>query len=157
MAWRLPRKDWVSGKRAGNKRALRRLVDSGETPGLLAYLGKEPIGWCAVAPRERYVALARSRVLRPVDDRPVWSISCLFVSKPYRRRGISSRLLGAAVDLAARRGARIVEGYPVEPYADRAPDPFLWTGVPSAFRKAGFEEVARRSPRRPIMRCAIGP
>jgi len=106
-----------------------------------------------VAPRGEYVTLARSRVLAAVDDRPVWSISCLFVSRPYRGRGVSVRLIRAAVELAAGQGARIVEGYPTRPFADKAPDAFLWTGTPSAFAEAGFEEVARRSPTRPIMRC----
>jgi GNAT superfamily N-acetyltransferase len=155
MAWRLARKDYVAGKGAGNRRALRAVVASGGKPGVLAYIGTEPVGWCAVAPRAQYPALARSRVLKPLDDRPVWSVSCLFVLRPYRQMGLSSRLIRAAVDLAAKRGARIVEGYPVVPSMEKMPAPFIWTGVPSAFRKAGFKEAARRSPGRPIMRCAI--
>jgi len=154
MAWRLARKDWVAGQGAKNRRAFRRIVTSGSKPGVLAYHGKEPIGWCAVAPRGEYVALARSRVLAPVDDRPVWSISCLFVSRPYRGRGVSVRLLRAAVELAAKQGASLVEGYPTRPFTEKAPDAFLWTGTPSAFVEAGFEEVARRTETRPIMRCA---
>lgn len=155
MAWRLRNKDWVAGKGSKNKRALRRIVTSGAKPGVIAYLGREPIAWCAVAPRETYVSLSRSRVLAPVDDRPVWSISCLFVLKPYRRRGVSVPLIRAAVELAAGQGAHTVEGYPVVPTMKRTPDPFVWTGLPSAFRKAGFVEVARRSKTRPIMRFEI--
>jgi len=157
MAWRLTNKDWVAGKGAQNKRALKRLVVSGARPGVIGYAGREPVAWCAVAPRADYSFLARSRVLKPVDDAPVWSISCLFVSKPYRRQGVSSRLLRAAADFAAGRGARIVEGYPVDPTMEKTPDPFLWTGVPSAFERAGFLEVARRSKTRPIMRRVVRP
>lgn len=153
MAWRLRNKDWVAGKGARNKRAFERIVTAGKEPGILGYRGRRPVAWCAVAPREEYGTLARSRVLKPVDDRPVWSISCLFVLKPFRRQGLSVQLLRAAVDFAARRGAEIVEGYPTEPTMERTPDPFIWTGVPSAFRKAGFKEVLRRSKTRPIMRC----
>jgi GNAT superfamily N-acetyltransferase len=155
MAWRLSHKDWVAGKGSANKRALKALVTSGKTPGVLAYHEREPIGWCAVAPRNVYSALSRSRVLRPVDDKPVWSISCLFVAKPYRRKGLSVRLIKAATEFAAKHGAKIVEGYPVEPTMAKTPDPFVWTGVPSAFRKAGFKEVARRSKTRPIVRRAV--
>jgi GNAT superfamily N-acetyltransferase len=155
MAWRLRHKDWVAGKGARNKRAFKKIVTSGQKPGIIGYLGRKPIAWCAVAPREQYVALERSRVLKPVDDRPVWSVSCLFVLKPYRRQGISAQMLRAAAEFAAGRGATIVEGYPTEPYTQRVPDPFIWTGVPSAFRKAGFKEVARRSKTRPVMRCEI--
>jgi GNAT superfamily N-acetyltransferase len=155
MVWRLAPKAWAAGKGASNRRALRRIVEAGDEPGVLAYLGRRPIGWCAIAPREVYGTLARSRVLGRVDDRPVWSVSCLFVLAPYRRQGVSSRLLEAAVALAARRGARVVEGYPVEPSMKRMPDPFVWTGLPSAFVRAGFHEVERRSPHRPIMRREI--
>ncbi len=152
MAWRLRRKDWEAGKGAKNKRALKKIVDSGGMPGIIGYLGDEPVAWCSVAPRSEYSVLERSRVLKPVDDKPVWSVSCLFVLKPYRRLGVSSRMLKAAAEFAKSRGATIVEGYPVEPTMTKTPDPFVWTGIPSAFLKAGFKEVARRSKTRPIMR-----
>lgn len=155
MAWRLRNKDWVAGKGARNKRAFKKIVTAGERPGVLGYLGKQPIAWCAMAPRETYSFLERSRVLQPLDDEPVWSISCLFVLKPYRRKGISVSMLKAAVEFAAKRGAMIVEGYPIEPTMEHTPDPFIWTGTPSAFRKAGFREVLRRSNTRPIMRFTI--
>ncbi len=94
-------------------------------------------------------------MLKPVDDRPVWSVSCLFVTRPYRRRGVSAHLLRAAAEMVAKRGARIVEGYPTEPTMKKTPDPFLWLGLPASFLKAGFREVARRSPSRPIMRRLV--
>jgi len=154
MVWRLPRQRWLAGKGAGNRRGLKALVEAGRKPGVLAYLGRTPIGWCAIAPRAEYVALQRSRVLQPVDEEPVWSISCLFVARPYRRRGVSVGLLKAAARFATAQGARIVEGYPTEPTMAKTPDAFVWTGTPSAFRRAGFTEVARRSRTRPIMRLA---
>jgi len=155
MIWRLPRRTWLTGKGTKNKRAFKTIVKSGEIPGILGYLGKRPIAWCALAPRQQYLSLARSRVLKPVDDKSVWSISCLFILKPYRRQGISIPLLQAAVEFAAKQGARIVEGYPIEPATERMPDPFVWTGIVSAFTKAGFKEAERRSKTRPIMRYEI--
>ena len=156
MFWRVPRKQFDAGKGARNKSALKKIVTRGDTPpGVLAYVGNEPVGWCAVAPREHYVGLASSRILKPVDDKPVWSVSCLFVTKLHRRKGVSAKLLHAAVELAGAHGAKIVEGYPVEPGMEKMPDPFLWHGVPSAFKAAGFKEVVRRSQTRPIMRFAI--
>ena len=155
MFWRKSRKQYEADKGPKNKQALQQIVGNGAKPGIIAYLGKEPVGWCAVAPREEYVALERSRILKPVDDQPVWSVSCLLVRKDFRRQGIASRLLSAAVEFAGRQGANIVEGYPVEPSNDQMPDPFLWHGVPSAFEAAGFKEVLRRSKSRPIMRFVI--
>jgi GNAT superfamily N-acetyltransferase len=153
MAWRLPRVAYEEGKGAGNRAAFRKRVRAGPPPGVLAYLEGNPIGWCAVAPRVEYDYLARSRVLRPIDDHPVWSISCLLVAKPYRGGGVSVELLRVAVKMAGQAGAEIVEGYPVVARTGRMPDTFAWTGTLSAFRAAGFEEVARGSPSRPIMRA----
>jgi len=153
MWWRLPRSEFDARKGASNRAAFRRIVAGGREPGLLAYRGGRPVGWCAVEPRDRYPALARSRVLAPVDDRPVWSITCLFIERSHRRRGVSVALLRAAVEHAMARGASVVEGYPVVPKTGRMPDAFAWTGTLAAFERAGFREVARRSPTRPIVRA----
>jgi GNAT superfamily N-acetyltransferase len=155
MCWRLKRAEFQSNKGAGNKASMHALVDAGEAPGILGYLGREPVGWCAVAPRPDYPALARSRILRPVDETPVWSISCLLVRKDIRRQGLSVRLLEEAAKFARKRGAKVVEGYPLEPSTETIPAVFAWTGLAAAFRQAGFRECARRSPTRPIMRLDL--
>jgi GNAT superfamily N-acetyltransferase len=155
MYWRRSAAEYERGKGQGNRDALRRLVAGGATPGLLAYAGGAPVGWCAVGPRETYPRLERARVLKRIDDRPVWSVVCLFVAKDCRRRGVSVALLEAAAAFAASRGARMLEGYPVEPRG-AMPDAFAWTGTAAAFRAAGFREAARGSPTRPIMRRALG-
>jgi GNAT superfamily N-acetyltransferase len=152
MVWRLRRAQFVKGKGAGNRRAFRRLVVANKQPGILAYHDGQPVGWCSIAPREAFSALERSRVLAPVDQQKVWSITCLFVARPYRRRGVSTRLLVAAAQFAREQGAATVEGYPVEPSTIDMPAVFAWTGLASAFHKAGFREVARRSRSRPIVR-----
>ena len=157
MYWRRAAAEYERGKGTGNRAALRRLVVAGKTPGLLAYSNAEPVGWCAVAPREAFPRLERARVLKPIDRRPVWSVVCLFVAKTHRRNGVSVALLEAAAEFATARGARILEGYPVEPRHGPLPDPFAWTGTASAFRAAGFGEAARGSPTRPIMRLLLAP
>ena len=156
MWFRVTRSQFGKQQGAGNKRALKKIVTSGEIPGILAYADGQPIGWCSVAPREAFPVLDRSPVLKPVDDKPVWSIVCFFVAKPYRRQGTMDRLLRAAVDYASAHGATTVEGYPVEPNEASIPDPFAYHGLVSAFRQAGFVEVARRSKTRPIMRYVVG-
>jgi GNAT superfamily N-acetyltransferase len=152
MLWRLKRSEFEKHKGDKNKAAFKAVVDSGEAPGILAYANGSPIGWCALAPRETYPALDRSRILKRIDDKPVWSIVCLFIAKHYRRKGVSVELLKAAAEYVRKRGGKIVEGYPVEPRKDVMPDVFAWTGVASAFLKAGFVECERRSETRPIMR-----
>ena len=152
MHWRLSSPEFNRQKGEANRRALKALVRRGAAHGLLAYQGGEPAGWCALGPRETFPRLAGSRILKPVDDRPVWSVVCFFIARPHRRRGLSVALLDAAAKYAARQGARIIEGYPHERRRGAMPDVFAWTGVGAAFRRAGFEECARRSPTRPIMR-----
>jgi GNAT superfamily N-acetyltransferase len=156
MYWKVRRSRWDATKGAGNRRAMKAIVETGPPPGLLAYHDRHAVGWCAVAPRETYPGLARSRILKPVDDRPVWSVSCVFVRRGYRKAGISRGLLRAAADYVRRNGGRIVEGYPTEPRLSPQADAFVFTGIASAFRAAGFREVARRSPTRPIMRLEVG-
>ncbi len=155
MLWRLTRSDFDQQKGEGNRRAMKRFVDRGETPGILAYAGRQPVAWCAVAPRVSYPALERSRVSKRIDDQPVWSITCFFVAKPFRRSGISVELLKAAIDYVQKRGGRIVEGYPVEPKTESMPEVFAYTGLATAFLKAGFTECLRRSETRPIMRFEL--
>ena len=130
------------------------IVDSGVSTGLLAYLHGEVVGWVAVEPRSAYPKLAYSRALKPVDDQPVWSVTCFFVAKKFRRMGITVGLLKAAVAHVRAHGGRIVEGYPVEA-TEPMPATFIYTGTAAAFQQAGFQEVARRSPTRPIFRYFI--
>lgn len=158
MAWRKPRREFEAGRGAGNRDSMAALVQRGPAPGLLAYdEAGTPVGWISVAPRSEFVTLARSRVWAAVDNEPgVWSITCFFVAKPWRGRGLTARLIRAATQWAFQHGARVVEGYPIDP-AKRQPDTFMWTGLAAAFRAAGFVEAARRSAQKPIMRCAILP
>ena len=155
MWWRLPRSEFMRNRGERNKEAFKNIVDSGKVPGILAYMKDEPVGWCAVAPRETFPKLERSRILKRIDEKPVWSVVCFFVAKPFRRKGISAKLLKAAVNYATEQGAKIVEGYPVEPKKGRTPDAFAYTGLASAFLNVGFVEVIRRSETRPIMRYMI--
>ena len=152
MWWRIKRKEFESQQGDGNHQAMRSIIESGKVPGILAYKDGVPIAWCSVAPREDFPVLDRSPVLKRVDGKPVWSIVCFFIAKGYRHQGLSTKVLRAAVDYAVRNGARIVEGYPIEPKKDSAPDIYAFTGMLSTFQKAGFVEIVRRSESRPIMR-----
>lgn len=151
MTWRLPVKEFRANSGEGNHVAMRALVEGGGEPGVLLYEDGRAVAWCAVAPREDYVRLRASKVWAPVDDEKVWSVSCFFVDKKARGKGLSVAVLKAAVEFAHSRGARIVEGYPQE-LKEKLPPAFVWTGVFPTFVHAGFKEVARRSGKKPIMR-----
>ena len=124
-------------------------------PGLLGYIGDEPVGWVSLGPREDFKRLARSKVMAAVDAKPVWSIICFVVPSAHRRRGVAHELLRAAIEFARSHGATLVEGYPVDREVPGAPDA-PWFGSCSMFEKAGFREVARYRPARAIVRKAIG-
>ena len=154
MWWRLTRSEFAERRGQENKGALKRIVGAGEVPGLLAYADGKPVAWCSVAPRETFAALERSRTLARIDEEPVWSIVCFFVGIPFRGKGVTQKLLRAAVEYAQARGAKIVEGYPVDPVG-RLSSASAYTGLASTFRQAGFVEMARRSETRPIMRRVV--
>jgi len=142
------------GQRSRSKAALKALIARDPPPGLLGYLGKTPVGWVSLGPREGYAKLARSPTMKPVDDQPVWSVVCFVVPSEYRQQGVARELLAGAIRYADRRGVRLLEGYPVdksEPSAAQAP----WFGSKSMFDEAGFQEVARRKPDRPVVRLAL--
>lgn len=134
---------------------MKKLVASGAPTGLLAYEGGKAVGWAALAPRETFRRLETSRVLKPVDDKPVWSTPCFFTAKEARGKGVTAFLLKAAAAQAKKNGAAVLEGYPVETKGEKVPDAFVWWGLSGAFKKAGFKEAARRSKTRPIMRRAL--
>lgn len=155
MWWRETRSEFEKKQGAGNRRAMKKIVESGEAPGILAYAAGDPAGWISIAPRENYSALERSRVLKRLDDAPVWSIVCFFVGQEYRNRGIALPLIRAAVDYAAQHGAKAVEAYPTLPKKGKLPPVSVYMGIPSIFERAGFVECARPSTRKAIMRFTV--
>jgi len=156
MFWKLPRKEFSAGEGEINRSAQRQIVLSGQIPGLLAYRDGIPVGWLAVEPRDHYPVLKNSRILKPLDDLHVWSLTCFFVAKKYRNQGLTVALLKSAIDFVAEQGGKVLEGYPVEPRdAEKMSPIFIYHGLASAFIKAGFFEAARRSETRPIMRYVI--
>lgn len=134
-----------------NRAALKALADAGPPPGLIGYRDGVPVGWVSLGPREDYAKLQRSPVMKPVDDQPVWSIVCFVVPSAYRGQGVARALLEGAVAYARERGVRLLEAYPVD-RPGRSGDDAMWFGAKSMYDAAGFEEVARRKPERPVVR-----
>jgi GNAT superfamily N-acetyltransferase len=141
---------------SANKQQLHGLVRSGVVPGLVGYADAAPVGWISLGPREDYRKLERSRVMKAVDDTPVWSIVCTYVAKTYRGQGYQHKLLAGAIDYAREHGARTLEAYPVDK-PERSHDDFMFFGSRSLYERAGFREVVRRSPTRLVMRRGLRP
>lgn len=152
MWWRLSAKEFETNAGEANRIAMKKLVESGYTPGLVIYAENQPAGWVAVAPREDLPRLARSRILKPVDGQPVWTVNCLFVHKDFRRQRLTRFAIEAAVAHIKSQGGKIVEAYPKDLQGKVQAAAFIWNGIASTFEKTGFSEVARRSETRPIMR-----
>ena len=136
--------------REENRAALREIIALGPPPGLLAFDGDTPVGWAQLTPRDALPWLdVHTWRLGRVDDVPVWSLSCFVVAKPYRRRGVCAALIDAALEAARLAGALALEAYPLD--ASLTPST-SHTGYVTTFARAGFVEVARHVPPRPIMR-----
>jgi ribosomal protein S18 acetylase RimI-like enzyme len=142
------------GRAEANRAELKALVDAGRSPGLIGYRGKQPVGWVSLAPRDDFARLKRSPVMKPVDDKPVWSIICFVVPAEHRGQGVAKALLRGALAFARKRGARLVEAYPVDK-RERSRDDAMWFGAMSMYERAGFKEVARRKPARPVVRRKV--
>ncbi len=136
------------------KAALKKLAKGEPPPGLIAYRGKEPVGWVSLGPRAAFAKLETSRVMKAVDDAPVWSVICFVVPAAERGQGVARALLDGAIAYARKRRVKMLEAYPVDKPGVSVPMS-MWFGAASMFRKAGFEEVARRKPERPVMRLAL--
>ena len=154
MFWRLPKAEYHAGSGDGNKQAMKSLVDTGGMPGIVAYDGERAVGWCTISPRAEYQRLLRARSLKLPYEETVWAVPCFFVLKEYRRKGVSVALLKNAVKYAKKQGATAVEGYPSDP-AKNQPDAFVYTGLTSAFREAGFIEFKHPDAAKPVMRIEL--
>jgi GNAT superfamily N-acetyltransferase len=154
MWWRARPKDYERNAGEKNEYAFKELVDSRQPVGLLAYIKEQPVGWCSVAPREQLVRVNTSTTWRPVDELPVWAISCFFIHKEYRGKQITKQLLLNAIHYARKNGAIAIEAYPkdVSHATKRDKDRALYFGTTKMFTEVGFEEVIRRHPSFPIMR-----
>jgi ribosomal protein S18 acetylase RimI-like enzyme len=147
-----PTKEIAKRNRAG----LKSLADDKRQVGLIGYRGGVPVGWVSFAPRADFTRLANSQVMGPVDDQPVWSIICFVVPSEYRKQGVAKQMLDAAIAFCRKKKVKLVEAYPVDKEG-RTADSNLWFGTKSMFDEAGFEEVARRKPERPVVRLHVAP
>jgi GNAT superfamily N-acetyltransferase len=160
MYFRLPGTRWSNSTAATNRAGLRTLAADDPAPGLVGYSDGRPVAWVGLAPREDYDRLASSKLLAPVDEKPVWSIVCFVVSRSARGRGVASAMLAAAVDYAREHGARTIEAYPLAQESGRVSAAAAYHGPQSMFEKAGFSVVATRrwnaaSRPRPIVRLEL--
>ena len=160
MFWRLRRSEFARMKAEDNKTILQGIVKNGEVPGILAYDHDQPIGWCSIDWRENYRALENSRILKRIDNQPVWSIVCFFVDRRYRGKGIMTKLIKGAIDYAIQQGAKIIESYPIDLQSPKLAGKNLtgcggYMGIASAFKDIGFEEVRRVSETQLIMRYYV--
>ncbi len=162
--YRVRQVDFATGSAASNRAVLEGAVQAttaeGRSPGLLAYRDAEPVGWVSLGPRNDYDRLRHSRVLAPLDDRPVWSIVCFVVARSARRRGVANALLEAAIAYAREHGAELLEAYPVDTGGERISSANAYKGTLSMFERAGFSVAARRQANRtatarPIVRMSL--
>lgn len=152
MYWRLAKKEFYSISAEERKEKMEHIVESGEIPGILAFFENDPIGWCSIAPRSVFPGINGTRIFSPVDNEPVWSIVCFYVDRRYRRRGVTSELIREALSYASRKGAKIVEAYPIDVEGQYRYPSAAYTGFLSAFLKIGFVVVSRRSEKHPMVR-----
>ena len=155
MYFRLFPKEFSNDKYEGHKGRMYDLVKAAKPTGLIATYNKEAVGWIAFAPREDYKRIENSRGFKRIDDKPVWSVTCFFIKKEFRKMGLSEQMIKGTVDYARKKKIKILEAYPAIPYSDKVPPPFLWVGILSAFTKNGFEVVQQNGKSRAMVRLCV--
>ncbi len=151
MHWRRPDGGYVDKR--SNRDRFADIAETGPPPGLIGYIDDSPVAWVQVGPRSDFPTINRSRLLKPVDDTPSWSINCFVVKVGHRRNGIGAGMLAAAIDYAKTQGARMIEAYPVD--GDRSSAVDYFTGTLGMFEEHGFVELLRRNDTRPIVRLVV--
>ncbi len=149
MAWRASSKDPGSAHGPGRKAMIQRGIQMGVPVGLLGYLGQEPVAWCSLAPFDTFRGLRKTGDDEATEK--IWSVTCFFVRREHRGEGITRQLLDAAVQHARKKGARLVEGYPVDPSSPS----YRHMGFVSLFKQAGFKEAGREGTRRHVMQLRV--
>jgi len=153
MYFRLKKEDFVAGKQDdGNKARMKELVWDNRPTGVLGIYDGQAIGWCAFAPREDHLKLENSRVHKRIDAVSVWSVTCFFIDKNFRRMGISVAMLKGVIDIAKKKNIKVIEAYPTIPTQEKLPDSFAWIGLYRSFEEAGFKIVDKTSKSRPMVR-----
>jgi GNAT superfamily N-acetyltransferase len=152
MEWRITsHREWRDAAGAGgeaNREGMRRLVEAGEVPGIIAYVDGVPAGWCSVSPKPPLIGLAKlGDTYGRFDDRAEWAVICFYVPERHRGMGLMGRLTEAAVEYAAENGASAVEAYPM----DAGSETDGAGGTRKAFERAGFREVRRAGERQAVM------
>ena len=155
MYFKLSAKDFPNDKYEGHKGRMYDLVKAAKPTGLIATYNKRAVGWIAFAPRKDYIRIENSRAFKRIDDKPVWSITCFFIKKEFRKMGLSEQMVKGIVDYARKKKIKTLEAYPAIPYSDKVPPPFLWVGILSAFTKNGFEVVQQNGKSRTMVRLCV--
>jgi len=141
QAWRIEKGEkWEGIKGDAARKRLKKQIEKGTTMAVLAFDGKNPVGWCTFGPRLSFPRLNRAPSLKCDDAEKVWSLPCFFVHRNYRGKGVATAMLKHSLEIMKKRGAPVAEGYPAKPYKDGTYIPaFSWTGTISLFKKAGFK------------------
>jgi len=150
MSPRLPKAEFEAGKGDANRRALARLLRSGDAHAVLAFSGDEPVGWCSFGPRSDFLRFDAAPSLKRDRSPSTWAVVCFFIPTKWRSRGVGTKLLAAATARAFALGATEIEGYPAVPTKGRLPGTFAWMGVPSLFEKERYVRLKRTGYKRPI-------
>jgi predicted GNAT family acetyltransferase len=156
MSFRLKKSDFENGKLNGkNKESMKKLVWDNKPTGILTFFEGKAIAWSAFSPREDFIRMEKSRIHKRIDNKPVWSIPCTFISKDYRKKGLSVEILKGIIEYAKENNIKIIEAYPTIPTSGKLPDTFAWIGLYKSFERAGFKIVDRKSKNRPMVRFEV--
>jgi len=152
MYWRLPHKQYEAHRGQGNKEKLKSLIQNQAHLGVMAFDHDLPIAWCSVSPKTELPRIQTSRLFKNTSEvKDTWSITCLYIHKDHRGRGMSGTIISTAADYAFDHGAANIEAFPIIPKS-KIPAVFAWVGFVNSFERAGFKKIVQVSDTRALMR-----
>jgi len=148
---------WEKMRGTRAKEALRSIIQGSKAHGMLAFAKDEPVGWCSFGPRRDFPVLESIKAYKRNDTSDVWSITCLFIHRKWRGKGLSRSLLKASMETMKKHGVKIVEGYPVTTTKNgrRLSSSMAWTGPLNIFEELGFKKVQSTNPLKPLVRLEL--
>ena len=124
----------------GNRALKKRLVNEGRAHAALVFDGDVAVAWCEYGPPEELPSIYHRKEYEAGLDRlPDYRLTCFFVDRTYRRKGVAAVALRGALDLIAHAGGGLVEAYPQDTGGKRISASFLYNGTRSLFERAGFD------------------
>jgi GNAT superfamily N-acetyltransferase len=135
---------WSRRSARQNREEKELLVRSGKSHGVLVFdEDEQPFGWSQFGLREELPRVERKRGYKDAGEDSLWRVTCFFIDKEHRKKGVAREALRAALEVMEREGAKTVEAYPPAMTREGYSSSFLWAGTKHLLSQFGFKQTRK--------------